>query len=347
VASLDSEGNIYLAGEAGSPDFPGVSGIPDGCRPTSVYAAPYITRLSADGSSLTATEIPYGLVKFQGFDLQRVLALFDGQGNATVALNGFLASMSLFGQAQRFACAVDTADLVPLTQIAPGQLLTLLGDNLAAFGAVALQPQNGIFPVSDGDATVKIHGIPAPILYTSPGQINVQVPYEIAGQTSVTLEIDDENGNVAGSRKFGVVESQPSAFTSGASYAACESIITASFLPVALNADGSMNSCANPAVVNSTVTFFVDGLGTASAGLKTGAIAVSPATALTLPVLVSGDAQFVSAESVPGSINSVWALKVTVNNTAGQSGPMAPAAFTLTIGGVPVRDPLVVWVKTQ
>ena len=251
VATLDSEGNIYLAGEAGSPDFPGVSGVPDGCRPTFIYAAPYITRLSADGSSLTATEIPYGLVSFQGFDLQGVLALFDGQGNATVA-----------SLRDRRSDQCDAGDRRPERKC------------------------RGLQEVRRGFQPAKC----------------VHQRLELCGLS-------------------------------------CKDTITASFLPVALNADGSVDSCANPAAVNSTVTFFVNGLGTASTGLKTGAVAASPASALTLPVSVSGDAQFVSAESVPGSSNSVWALKVGVNKTPGQSGPIVPATFTLIIGGVPVRDP--------
>jgi hypothetical protein len=115
------------------------------------------------------------------------------------------------------------------------------------------------------------------------------------------------------------------------------------FQALALNADGTFNSCVNPAEIGSAVTLFINDPGIRGV---TGAIAASPATPLALPVTVSGEARFISAESDPGSINSVWAVKLRMTpNSNGVS--MQPAEFTLTIGGVPVEDPLTVWVKSQ
>jgi hypothetical protein len=57
------------------------------------------------------------------------------------------------------------------------------------------------------------------------------------------------------------------------------------------------------------------------------------------------EAQVISAESDPGSINSVWTVKlklIPLPNATSQ-----PAEFTLAIGGVPLGDPLAVWVKPQ
>jgi uncharacterized protein (TIGR03437 family) len=287
-------------------------------------------------------------VDAQGFDAgftpQSAPSAADGEGNASVAFNGSLASMSLFAPAQRFVCATDAGDHAPLTQIAPGELLELLGNNIGEPRGMSPQPVNGVIPVTFGDGSaVKIHGIAAPILYSSQGQVNIQVPYEIAGQTKVTLEIDDPNGNPAGTLEFSVVSSQPRAFISGTGYASCNGNYTTSFQALALNADNSFNSCSNPAEVGSVITLFVNDPGTKGV---TGAIAVGPATPLALPVTVSGEAQFVSVESDPGSINSVWAVKLRpIPNSNGVA--MQPAEFTLTIGGVAVQDPLLVWVQSQ
>jgi uncharacterized protein (TIGR03437 family) len=93
-------------------------------------------------------------------------------------------------------------------------LLDLLGNNIGEPGGMSPQPVNGVIPVAFGDGSaVKIHGIAAPILYSSSEQVNIQVPYEIAGQTRVTLEIVDPNGNAAGTFEITRWHSKPSRST--------------------------------------------------------------------------------------------------------------------------------------
>jgi hypothetical protein len=74
--SIDASGRAYLGGIASSTDFPGLSVIPGACRPSYVYPTAFATRLSMDGSSLTDTQLAFGL--------PAGLVAFDGQGKATV-----------------------------------------------------------------------------------------------------------------------------------------------------------------------------------------------------------------------------------------------------------------------
>jgi uncharacterized protein (TIGR03437 family) len=322
----DSEGNINLAGVAQSPDLPGLTPIPDACRPSYLYPTAFVTRMSADGSALTETQLAYGLVPSPFAGITPSLATFGTQGNATVLVGTSLATLNLFGVTPSFACATDAADMAPLAQIAPGQLVSLFGEGI---GGV--------------ETKVTFNGVAAPVLYSSPSQINVQVPYEIASQTNVPMQIT--NGNVAGgSGNFMVTPIQPSAFVFPG-YATCQTTITNSLLPVALNADGSENSCDNPASVGDTLTLFVNGLGLAGSQPITGAIASSPATPLNLPVSVSGDVTLVSAESDPGTVNSVWTIRVKITQTEPQNQPQALALIDLKIGGVDVPYALIVWMK--
>jgi uncharacterized protein (TIGR03437 family) len=87
--------------------------------------------------------------------------------------------------------------------------------------------------------------VPAPILYASSGQVNVQVPYEVANLASVTMKI--QYGMTTSTAVFSVVPSQPSAFVQDVGYASCSGEIRESLLPVAVNADGSLSDCANRA----------------------------------------------------------------------------------------------------
>ncbi len=76
---------------------------------------------------------------------------------------------------------------------APGGLLSVFGTNLANTTATASASP---LAYSLAGVTATVNGLPAPILYASPGQINIQVPYA-AGAGPAVLGIDN-NGQVAG-----------------------------------------------------------------------------------------------------------------------------------------------------
>jgi uncharacterized protein (TIGR03437 family) len=62
---------------------------------------------------------------------------------------------------------------------------------------------------------VFFNGVPAPILYYSPQQINVQVPYEIAGASTVEMQVFGEQiaNPVSETRTLRVVRRQPLFFS--------------------------------------------------------------------------------------------------------------------------------------
>ena len=99
---------------------------------------------------------------------------FDPSGNLYIA--DWLDELVLKGvptSAMTLTAVVNTANLSPQSpQGAPGSLVTLFGLNLAGTqGAQAPPLSNQI-----GDATVTIDNLPAPLLYASSGQINLQIP---------------------------------------------------------------------------------------------------------------------------------------------------------------------------
>ncbi len=60
---------------------------------------------------------------------------------------------------------------------APGSLISIYGTDLS-------------LPSADLTNTrLLVHGIPMPLLYASPGQLNAQVPWELSGQTKVSLGV--------------------------------------------------------------------------------------------------------------------------------------------------------------
>jgi uncharacterized protein (TIGR03437 family) len=101
---------------------------------------------------------------------------FDPSGNLYIAdwldglvLKGVKTSTILL------TSAVNTATFSPASpQVAPGSLLTLLGLNLAGTQAAPAPPLSNQI----GDTSVTINNLPAPLLYTSSTQINLQIPFD-------------------------------------------------------------------------------------------------------------------------------------------------------------------------
>jgi hypothetical protein len=77
-------------------------------------------------------------------------------------------------------------------------------------------------------------GIPAPILYSAAQQINVQVPFEIAGQSTVQMKVIDQQTTlpVSETLTLGVVQRQPTAFLTPAASASLFPGYTFVTLPV-------------------------------------------------------------------------------------------------------------------
>jgi uncharacterized protein (TIGR03437 family) len=70
-------------------------------------------------------------------------------------------------------------------KIAPGTLVTIIGENLADTTASA-PADAAVLPRELGNVQVYFDGIRAPLLMVSPTQINAQVPYEVSDSTSIT-----------------------------------------------------------------------------------------------------------------------------------------------------------------
>ena len=344
----DAAGRIYLGGVTSSQDFPGVPVAPDACHPSFVYPTMFATRLSADGSSLAETQLAFGLAPDiagpygpSNVEILGNIAL-DGQGKATAWMAGTLATIDLFAAPSSLVCVTDAANMAPLSSVAPGQLVSLFGRGIGPDFPISGQPQDGSFPRSLGGASVTFNGTLAPLLYVSSGQINIQVPYVIAGSASVTMKLTPSVGE-ASSVAFAVVPSLPSVFLPAAVFATCGSTTASSLQPIALNADGSVNSCSNPAQPGTSVRVFLNGLGTAGGNPVTGAINT---VATTLPI--SGTAtpngmvlsEPVSLATSVGQIGSV--IVATIAIPQGE-GPLLEVG--LMVNGVSVLDSVVIWLK--
>lgn len=97
---------------------------------------------------------------------------------------GVLVFGELAATAPVVTAVTDAAAFSP-DALAPGSLISIFGSGLAqGANSASATP----LPLSIGDVSVTINGIVAPVLYVSPGQINAQVPNEVAaGSASLVV----------------------------------------------------------------------------------------------------------------------------------------------------------------
>jgi uncharacterized protein (TIGR03437 family) len=160
------------------------------------------------------------------------------------------------------AAVTNAASYSPYA-ISPGSLISIFGSDLAAIPASA---PGILLPVSIADTSVTINGVPAPLLFESPAQINAQVPWEVAaGTASVVMRT---RGASSAAMNITVQEAGPGLFTSESGNAA------------ALNSGGSVNSEASPAAAGSVISVFFTGQGPVTMAVDDGA---APPAGQTVP----------------------------------------------------------------
>ena len=322
---------IYIAGSAGSPDLPGLDGFPAQCLPQA-----YAARLSADATEVgPARAAPASIL---AYDVSSGM-LLTWTGAALVAFDPAAPPTPI-------ACILDSADLKPPNQIAPGELLSIFGQHLAGSTNAPSPP----FPTSLTGISVTVNGIASPLLYTSPQQINLQAPFEIAGAAQANIAFASTQLNATDSRTLPIVPQNPVVFldtvTPLPTYAECQANGTTydgGPIPLAFNANGSRNSCTNPAAPGSVVRIFLDGLGVPSPPQTTGVVTPDPGPALNLPITFAGNlpATVVAATALPGAISGVW--QVDIRMPANEIGAIP---VTPIVGGAQTRDSnLTVWVQ--
>jgi uncharacterized protein (TIGR03437 family) len=153
--------------------------------------------------------------------------------------------------------------------VAPGETVAIFGAQMAPEGVASFVPASAVaLSTTAANTQVLFDGIPAPLTYLSPGQINVVVPYEVAGAGSTNIIVQTQ-GRRSAPFTVAVVDAAPGIF--------------ANSLGSALNQDGSHNTPSNPAQIGDIITLFATGEGQTNPPGVTGKLATE--TALPTPLL--------------------------------------------------------------
>ena len=163
--------------------------------------------------------------------------------------------------------------------------------------------------------------VAAPILYASTGQVNAVVPYEVAGQSQVAIQVQYQGTSSVST--LPVAGAAPGIFTSNS---------TGTGPAAALNQNGSLNGASNPAADGAYVILYFTGGGQTNPAGVTGSVTGSvlkklvqnvTATIGGLPAVVA------FAGAAPGFIDGALQMNLIV-----PAGVHATVPVVVTVGGV-------------
>jgi uncharacterized protein (TIGR03437 family) len=193
-----------------------------------------------------------------------------------------------------------------LHSYAPGMALSVFGTNLAPSTQTAYALP---LPLMLAGVSATVNGVPAPLYFVSPLQLNIQIPYETA--TGTALLAVSNNGQVA-TYSFPVSASAPGLYTADQSGSG----------PITLNPSGNRGQI---------YTLFVTGVGDVSPPVSTGAGpagAQVPVPLLAVSVTIGGVAASLQYLGIPS-----WSVgTLQVNFTVPPNAPLGVQSVVVTVG---------------
>ena len=261
--AADGQGNVWVAGRTGVVDFPLAQ--PVQASPGSMYVSELVP--ASKGFSLGFSTYLGG----SSTDYIAALAIspkggtwiggtsfspdFIGNANNVVMGGGFLARIDLSPPAPTpgvplVTAAYNAASFRLGDVVTPGEAVSIFGAELAPLAAGA---SGYPLPQALQGVSVTVGGLTAPLYYVSPGQINFQVPFEIAtGASSIVVKRGTQSG---AARAVQVIPFSPGIFT------------------VVHVSDYTIVTPQNPAHAGENLAIFCTGLGVPETGIPSGGAA--------------------------------------------------------------------------
>ncbi|MBS1854762.1 MAG: choice-of-anchor D domain-containing protein [Acidobacteria bacterium] len=218
--------------------------------------------------------------------------------------------------------------------VAAGSIATLFGSGLAGrtLGATGTP-----LPTSLGGIMLTVNSAPAPLYFVSPGQINFQVPWEVAGRPSPDVAVSAP-GFVEHSERLKLAQYAPGIFTDGAPNG--QAIATVAGTAI-LAAPAGYAPGTRPAYIGETLTLYCTGMGpvdnTPLTGFPTPADPLARTTAQP-SVTIGGRSANVSFSGLAPGLIGVYQINVQVPSGAA-AGNAVP--ISLSIGGVSANSPTI------
>jgi minor extracellular serine protease Vpr len=350
---------LFLVGDGSNPNFIPLFGGPDGTvgQDAGYVAVKMVDQwgVAAAGTPVTYTVSPRGTVTLRSvpgepacspasstisvtcntdsYGVSYTDVLLGNTPTSSVSVTAKAAGYSqAFSGGIRLQPTISAGGVVDAaafkTPIAPGSYISIFGSNLSEYtDPVTLAPF--ALPLSIDGVTVSFDvpsaklSVPGYLTYVSPGQVNVQVPWELQGQTSAQVKV------TLYGYSWGNVVTVPLADTAPA-------FIEDSGIAVALDGNNAIVTAANPVKRGQLVQLYMNGLGPVTGGPASGefASAAPLATTKTTPqVTIGGQPATVQFSGLTPGLPGLYQVNVFV--PTGISAGTVP--ISLTIAGATTR----------
>jgi len=240
----------------------------------------------------------------------------------TASASGFSAQFTLVAKpvappSPTIAAIVNGASFQP--GASPGSIMTITGTNIANSLSGILTPTGiveGPLPTTLGGVAVTFNGIPAPIYSVSningAQQVTVQVPFELSpGQVNVTVSVQ---GGGSVTMPLTLAQFSPGVFFT---------TVNNQPIAIAIRADGSYVTPANPARQGENIIIFLTGLGPVKPAAVTGTQGQGQAVVAPMVTgLNNGGVPLISAVLTPNLVG-VYAVTLMVPKPT-QTGAVQP-----------------------
>jgi uncharacterized protein (TIGR03437 family) len=224
---------------------------------------------------------------------------------------------------------VNAAAANPGTPIAPGSYVAIYGSNFASSNAEFYTPNflplslNNITVSFDAPASGSLPAISVPgyLSYVSPNQVNVFVPWELQGYSSVQVKV------TANEYDYGTVVTVPVSNYAPAFFE------TSSGNAAALDAQNQVITPSHPATRGQNISLYVNGLGPVNnqpgSGFPASTTSITQKTPQTPLVTIGGQsAQVIYSGLAPGYVG-LYQVNVTVPSNI----PAGSQPLIISIGG--------------
>lgn len=223
--------------------------------------------------------------------------------------------------------------------LAAGGLSSIYGVNLA--GGTCQTPAGQNAATTLCDAQVLVNGAAAPVIFASPGQLNFQVPFGIAG-TTVSIQ-----ARRAATNRLSAIRYNPLQATAPGLGTACQ---CGSGLGTFFKSNFTQVTAANPAVPGETLSLFAGGLGPTTPAVTEGVRAPSGAnTASAAAIFIDGVPAKVTTSALQPNAIGQYSVQFEVPSAALPGTKpllLSIAGYTSQVVDIPISGGLA-WVAND